>query len=342
MFNKFQEIYVASMFGGGGGMGGGGGTTPPPPSDTGRTFTYLAAPTSVSTVMGGSQTMANGTILDTWGFSNGGGFNGERSVPGPVIEANQGSNVQVTLNSMMALPHTIHFHGLDVDQQNDGVPATSFSVAQGSYTYNFSAPHAGTYQYHCHVDTHQHYELGMFGTVIIRPADGSTTNIWAGGPSFDKEYIWHLTTYDSVWHAESGGAGNGPGGPGGPGGNPDSLIRYNPDYFMINGKDGNNANNDSATAITAAAGQKVLIRINGTSYMPGVVRMGGLPFEVVASDGRPLAQSYTATEQLCCAGERYDIILTMPSSGTYTGSIEYRNIRNNAVIGSATTTITVA
>ena len=105
----------------------------------------------------------------------------------------------------MALPHTIHFHGLDVDQQNDGVPATSFSVSQGSYTYNFTAPHAGTYQYHCHVDTHQHYEMGMFGTVIIRPSDGNTTNIWDGGPAFDKEYIWQLTTFDSTWHAGQGG-----------------------------------------------------------------------------------------------------------------------------------------
>ena len=342
MFNKFQDIYVMNRFGGGvggGGFGGGGGGGGQATGGR-RTFSYLAAPTSVSTSMGSSETMANGTSVNTWNFNNGGGFNGNRSVPGPVIEANQGSNVQVTLNSAMALPHTIHFHGLDVDQQNDGVPATSFSVSQGSYTYNFTAPHAGTYQYHCHVDTHQHYELGMFGTVIIRPSNGSTSRIWDSGPSFDKEYLWHLTTYDSPWH--SAGGGNGPGGPGGPGAVADSLMRYNPDYFMINGKDGNNPHTDSATAITAAAGDRVLIRINGTSYMPGMVRMGGLPFEVVASDGRPLAQSYTATEQLCCAGERYDIILTMPSSGTYTGSIEYRNIRNNAVLGSATTTITVA
>jgi FtsP/CotA-like multicopper oxidase with cupredoxin domain len=339
MFNKFQEIYVMNRFGGGGGgggMGGGGGG-----QSTGgrRTFSYLAAPTTLNTSMGSSETMANGTSINTWNFNNGGGFNGNRSVPGPVVEANQGSNVQITLSSMMMLPHTIHLHGLDVDQQNDGVPATSFSVSGGSYTYTFTAPHAGTYQYHCHVDTHQHYEAGMFGTIIIRPSNGSTSVAWAGGPSFDKEYIWQLTTYDSSWHSGMGGGGGG-GGMGG--GGAGDLIRYNPDYFMINGKDGANANNDSATAISAAAGQKVLIRINGTSYMPGIVRMGGLPFEVIASDGRPLAQSYTTTEQLCCAGERYDILLTMPSSGSYTGSIEYRNIQNNSALGTATTTITVA
>jgi FtsP/CotA-like multicopper oxidase with cupredoxin domain len=278
--------------------------------------------------------MANGASIGTWRF--GSGFNNDRTVPSPVIEANQGENVQVTLRSEME--HSIHLHGLDVDQQNDGVPATSFAVGgmgnPRSYTYTFTAPHAGTYMYHCHVDTHKHFEMGMFGTVIIRPADGSTDRIWANGPAFDKEYIWQTTTFDSTWH--SGGMG-GMGGMGGA-----ILQRYRPNYFMINGKDGANANNDSATAINAGAGQRVLVRLNGTSYMPGIVRMGGLSFEVVASDGRPLAQSYTTTEQLVCAGERYDIILTMPSSGQYTGSIEYRDIRNASALGTATTTITVA
>jgi FtsP/CotA-like multicopper oxidase with cupredoxin domain len=298
-----------------------------------KSFTSLTAPTSVTARMNGSETLADGTTLSTWYFTNGvngAGFNDDRSVPSPVIEANEGDNVEITLNSQME--HSMHLHGLDVDQQNDGVPALSFAVGGAgnptSYTYKFVAPHAGTYMYHCHVDTNKHFEMGMFGTIIIRPRDGSTDRIWEKGPTFDNEYIWQLTTYDSNWH--SGGMGD-----------VSNLDRYRPDYFMINGKDGVNAENDSATAITANAGDKVLVRINGTSYLPGIVRMGGLSFEVVASDGRPLAQSYTATEIMCAAGERYDIILTMPSSGQYTGSIEYRDIRNAKALGTVTTTITV-
>jgi FtsP/CotA-like multicopper oxidase with cupredoxin domain len=334
MFNKFQKIYTMSMHRGGrggGGTGGSGGT------GGGRTFSFLQAPTTVSAVMSGSAAMADGASISTWRFGN--GFNNDRTVPSPVIEANQGDNVAITLSSMM--PHTIHLHGLDVDQQNDGVPSTSFAVGGmggvgSSYTYRFVAPHAGTYMYHCHVDTNLHFEMGMFGTIIIRPEDGSTNRIWANGPIFDKEYIWQLTTFDSSWHSGMGRMGGGMGG-----GSSSQLVRYRPDYFMINGRDGANTNSDSTTAITASAGQKVLVRVNGTSYLPGIVRMGGLPFEVVASDGRPLAQSYTTTEVLCAAGERYDIILTMPSSGQYTGSIEYRDIRNARVLGTATTTITV-
>ena len=332
MFNRFQRIYTMGMHWGGrrrgGGGGGGGGNTTPPATTGGRTFTFLRAPTTVTASMMGSETLADGTSLRSWYFTNGGGFNGDRTVPSPVIEANEGEQVEITLSSMM--PHTIHLHGLDVDQQNDGVPTTSF-VVQGSYTYTFTAPHAGTYMYHCHVDTNKHFEMGMFGTIIIRPSNGDTGVIWTGGPAFDKEYIWQLTTYDSTWHSGMGGMGGGG----------SNLARYRPDYFMINGKDGANANNDSTTAITAGAGQRVLVRVNGTSYMPGIVRLGGLSFEVVASDGRPLAQPYTATELFCAAGERYDIILTMPSAGQYTGSIEYRDIRNASTLGTVTTTISV-
>ncbi|MDH5612746.1 MAG: multicopper oxidase domain-containing protein [Gammaproteobacteria bacterium] len=322
MFNKFQEIYIMSAH-----RGGGGGTATPPPTTTGgRAFTFLRAPTTVTAQMNGSAALADGASISTWYFSNGGGFNGDRTVPSPVIEANQGEQVAITLSSMM--PHTIHLHGLDVDQQNDGVPATSFEVT-GSYTYRFTATHAGTFMYHCHVDTNKHMEMGMFGTIIIRPSNGSTTQAWDNGSVFDKEYLWQLTTHDSTWHSGMGGGGS-------------NLARYRPDYFMINGKDGANTITDSATAITASAGQKVLVRIVGTSYMPGIIRMGSLPFEVIASDGRPLVQPYITTEQMCAAGERYDILLTMPSSGQYTGGIEYRNIRNTDALGTVTTTITVA
>ena len=336
---ELKEIKMMRRGGGDGGWGGGEGGSGGGSTGGSRTFSCLQAPTSVNAVMEGSQSMANGASIRTWRF--GSGFNNDRSVPSPVFEANQGEVVRITLNSMME--HSIHFHGLDVDQQNDGVPATSFAVGgmgnSNSYTYTFNAPHAGTYMYHCHVDTHKHFEMGMFGTVIIRPADGSANLAWDNGPAFDKEYIWQLTTFDTTWH--SGGMGGGGMEGGGMEGGGATLQRYRPNYFMINGKDGANTQNDSATAISAGAGQKVLVRINGTSYMPGIVRMGGLPFEIIASDGRPLAQSLIATEVMCAPGERYDIILTMPSSGQYIGSIEYRDIRNGKELGTATTTITV-
>ena len=66
-----------------------------------------------------------------------------------------------------------------------------------------------------------------------------------------------------------------------------------------------------------------------------------MPFDVIASDVRPLPSAINATEWMMAPGERYDLLLTMPSSGQYTGSVEYRDIRNAVVLGTATTTITV-
>ena len=344
MLNKFRLLSLVSMGrrgggGGGGGMGGGG-TGGGGSTGGNRTFSYQASPTSVGVSMNGNLTMANGASFRTWYF--GSGFNGDRALAGPVFEATEGQTAQVTLSSMM--PHSIHFHGLDVDQANDGVPSTSGYVGGGmgggnfgrvsgynslgsSYTYTFTAPHAGTYMYHCHVDTALQFEMGMYGTVIIRPADGSINVAWAGGPAFDKEYIWQLGTFDSSWHGSMVSGSQ--------------TARYRPNYFMINGRDGTNASTDSTVAVSASAGQKVLIRVNGTSYMPGIVRLGGLPFEVIASDGRPLAQSYTTTEQLVCAGERYDLLVTLPSSGQYTSTVDYQDIRRGGVTGTVSTTVTV-
>ena len=306
----------------------------------GRTFTYLGPNSAFLNVnMTGNQTMADGASIRTWTF--GGGFNNDRSVPSPVIEAIEGQLVEVTLDSMM--PHTIHFHGLDVDQANDGVPSTSGYVAhmvmgnfgrvQGytnlgtPFTYAFVAPHAGTYAYHCHVDTVLHFEMGMYGTVIIRPPDGSASVAWAGGPTFDKEYVWHLHTFDSSWH-QGGMPVSGPG-----------TVRHRPDYFMINGRDGANTLSDPTTAISAAAGETVLIRTNNMGYQPALVRLGGLQFRVIASDGRPLPAPLTVTQQLVAPGERYDLLFQMPPAADRTATVEYFDIRLASVIGSASTSI---
>ena len=304
-----------------------------------RTFTYLGPNiASLPAWMNGFELMADQTTIRTWYFGN--GFNDDRTVPSPVIEAIEGQTVEVTLSSMM--PHSIHFHGLDVDQANDGVPSTSGYVAQmpgppgfgrvegypnlGSpFTYTFTAPHAGTYMYHCHVDTVIHFEMGMYGTVIIRPPSGLTDVVWDGGPSFDREYIWHLHTFDSSWHDETVSSRR--------------TVRHRPDYFMINGKDGANAHLDPATAITGSPGDRILIRSNNMGYQPALIQLGGLPFQVIASDGRPLPAPITTDQQLVAPGERYDLLVQLPSAGRRDARIAYYDIRLERTLGTVTTSI---
>ncbi len=305
-----------------------------------RTFNYEVNGLSVNGKMNGSVTLDNGGTVDTWYFGN--GFSGDRQWAGPIIEAIEGEVVEITLSSGM--PHSIHLHGLDVDQANDGVPATSGYVARGrnngnfgrvegytnlggSYTYTFVAPHAGTYQYHCHVDTVLHYDMGMHGTIIIRPRSGSIEEAWDGGPRFTKEYVWQMGTFDTTWRSTNVSGAD--------------TVRYRPDCFMINGVNGVDAKTDSTVAITANAGEKVLIRTNQTSYQGARIEFGGLKFEVIAADGRPAAQVQTMSSLYMVPGERYDILITMPSAGSYDASVNYYDSRGINVIGTVATTIKV-
>ena len=86
-----------------------------------------------------------------------------------------------------------------------------------------------------------------------------------------------------------------------------------------------------------------MIRLNNVGYQPALVQLGGLEFDVIASDGRPLAQTLRTTSQLIAPGERYDILLTMPSSGIRTAAVDYYHIRGaDTLLGTAVTSITSA
>ena len=158
---------------------------------------------SVRSRMMGSVTLG-GVAYTPWFFSEASnpsqGFMGDRRIPSVLLEFVEGTACSIDFFNQSSFEHTIHLHGLDVDQANDGVGATSFMVDAGdSNTYSFQAPHAGTYHYHCHVDTTLHYARGMYGTVIVRPPSGSLNLAWDGGPAFQEEVLWHLSTFDTTW-----------------------------------------------------------------------------------------------------------------------------------------------
>lgn len=325
-----------------------GGPTPPPattPPLTGNHRTFAIAGTNnvtVGVVMNNVTTMSDGRTVPVWNFGT--GFNNDRAAPSSAIECIEGNPVAITLNSMM--PHTIHPHGLDANQANDGVPSTSgfvgmtmgrmmanFGRVQGlpssgtTFTYRFTAPHAGTYAYHCHVDTVLHMEMGMAGTIIVRPPDGNPNQAWAGGPIYDLEYVWQLHTFDSTWHNTMISGPN--------------TVRYRPDYFLINGRDGSNLLTDPTVAIDGAVGTRVLIRLVNLGYLPANVSLGGLSFNVIASDGRPLNALLNTSSLLIGPGERYDVLFTLNTVGTVPATIDYLNSRGSQTLGNASTTVTV-
>ena len=102
------------------------------------------------------------------------GFTLNGSSPGPTIEATQGDLVEVSVrNESVSDGLTLHWHGLDVPNAEDGVAGvTQDAVGVGEeHTYRFIAEDAGTYWYHSHQVSHEQVIGGLLGAVLIHPAE---------------------------------------------------------------------------------------------------------------------------------------------------------------------------
>jgi len=72
--------------------------------------------------------------------------------PGPVIEATEGDILRVTFNNKMDVQTSIHWHGILLPNEQDGVPilTTSPIAAGSSHTFEYPIIQSGTYWYHSH------------------------------------------------------------------------------------------------------------------------------------------------------------------------------------------------
>jgi len=99
------------------------------------------------------------------------GYNG--SIPGPLLHVRQGSEITVEVTNEADLEQTVHWHGLRLDNRYDGVPyETQKPIAVGGqFTYRLAFPDAGLYWYHPHVREDYGQEMGLYGQIIVEPAD---------------------------------------------------------------------------------------------------------------------------------------------------------------------------
>lgn len=271
--------------------------------------------------MDGTQVI-NGVNVPIFGFMDGDmGSMAPKAFPAPPIRVNQGDIVHTLLQVPMGV-HTIHHHGIEPDTFNDGVGHYSFDV-QGNYTYQWRAAQAGTYIYHCHVNTVLHVEMGMYGALIVDPTTGPG-KAFNNGPSYDVEAVWAADDIDTSWHCKPWDAALCGGDAG--------FYDFNPDLFCINGVGADLVQTSSAVAVNMVKGQTLLLRYIGAAYVPQRVTFdAGLgPITIVAQDGRPMAtaQTLSAGSSLSTVvAERYDFIIKPTSSGTFPINIDFFNYR---------------
>ncbi|HEX6543198.1 MAG TPA: multicopper oxidase domain-containing protein, partial [Ktedonobacterales bacterium] len=108
-------------------------------------------------------------------------YNG--SIPGPTLRVRQGSQITVEVTNDGDTEATVHWHGLRLENQFDGVPYDTQAPIPigGRFTYQVKFPDAGIYWYHPHMREDYGLEMGLYGAIVVEPADVS---YW---PPVDRE-----------------------------------------------------------------------------------------------------------------------------------------------------------
>ena len=110
-------------------------------------------------------------------------FNGQ--VPGTPIRVSLGERINATLSNHLEDPTTVHWHGIRLPNDMDGVAGlTQAAVKPGEeFEYSFVPPDAGTFWYHSHVNAFEQVGRGLYGPLIIDEPDP---------PQVDRDLIWMI------------------------------------------------------------------------------------------------------------------------------------------------------
>jgi FtsP/CotA-like multicopper oxidase with cupredoxin domain len=101
-------------------------------------------------------------------------YNG--SIPGPTIKVREGSELLVNIENHGDLEATVHWHGLRLENRYDGTHQTQRPMGSGErYTARVTFPDPGVYWYHPHIREDYGQEMGLYGNVLVEPAD---PNYW--------------------------------------------------------------------------------------------------------------------------------------------------------------------
>ena len=281
-------------------------------------------------------------------------FNG--TVPGPQITARAGDTVRAEVVNELPEPLTVHWHGITIRDNMDGVPdLTQPAIRPGAaFTYTFTVAEPGTYFYHSHVGVQ--LDRGLYGPLIVQPRQTAASSgvdlpvvldDWVDGAGRSPDDVYRQLRRGSSMPQGSmssmpgmdssgdstGDAGDMAGMPGmdmttpsptmgapapsgsaamgsaSPLGADTADLDY--PYYLINGR-----TPGRARELSIAAGKPVRLRlINAASATPFRVAVAGRQLTVVATDGYPVTP-VTVDTLIIGMGERYDVLVTAPRSGT--------------------------
>lgn len=250
-------------------------------------------------------------------------------IPGPTLRFREGDTAVITVRNDLPREETsLHWHGLLVPNGMDGVPyLTTPPIKAGtSREFRFKLTHPGTYWYHSHTGLQE--QRGVYGSIVVTPKGGEPVKA-------DRDYVLVL----SDWTNESPGSVmralmSGTEYYAVKKGNAQSIVeaaragelgsyfqreksRMAPmdlsdvyyDSFLINGQ--------KRSHLEALPGERVRLRLinaGASSYFYAHSATG--PLTIVAADG-PAVQATPVEKLLIGMAETYDVIVTIPKSGSW-------------------------
>jgi FtsP/CotA-like multicopper oxidase with cupredoxin domain len=256
------------------------------------------------------------------------GLKGKARVTAPNLVAIEGQHLYVKLTNLGLVvrpdlddSHTLHFHGFpNAISLFDGVPEQSWAVpVNRSFTYYYNLRQPGTYPYHCHFEDVEHIQMGMVGTIIVRPKQGQKYVYNDASTRFDREFVMFISELDAEVHHNLETIQEGQ----------TDWSNYAPDYWLLNGRaypDTIKANNATSlpyqpvsSLIKVNSGDRVLLRLNNLGYQDHSLEAPGISFRVVGEDARPLRDpagtdlSYMTGNLLVAPGQTLEAIFTAPN-----------------------------
>ncbi|MCG9555506.1 multicopper oxidase family protein [Vibrio sp. Isolate31] len=217
-------------------------------------------------------------------------FNGE--IPAPIIRCRQGEKVTIRFTNKLSEPTTIHWHGLRIPIEMDGVPFLSQPpiIPGETFVYEFTQPDAGTFWYHPHMNSVKKLGMGLVGLIIVEES---------APVQFDEEHALML----KHWHIDKQGQLK------------DLMI---PRLSARMGTPGEwrsiNGVHEPIYQLKQHATTRLCIaNVDNTITYP--IAIEGAEAWAIAIDGNPVKTPYKLTQHKIGPGMRVDLGLIAPKAG---------------------------
>jgi FtsP/CotA-like multicopper oxidase with cupredoxin domain len=224
-----------------------------------------------------------GLRVDAWTYNGG--------LPGPLIRVQVGDRLIVHFSNTLPQPTTVHWHGVRVPIQMDGVPEISQPEVKtgGSFTYDFVVPDAGLFWYHPHVMSAAQVGFGLYGALLVEdPAERQTVGI-------ADELVLVLSDLAADEHGVFE--------PPDSGGTLGMVFGREGNHVLVNGRVG------SRLIVRAGASQRWRI-VNAAKSRYFSLDLGTTLFTKIGGDGGLQEYPETSDTVVLAPGERADLIVT--------------------------------